>query len=360
MSETQKLRIIAEAGINHNGDLALAKELVDVADSAGADFVKFQSFIAKNLVSANTQQAEYQAKNNNSNEPQLEMLRKYELSFNEQIELFEYCATKNVAFLTTPFDSESLGFIHKTLDLSTVKISSGDLTNLPFLAEIATKFNDIILSTGMGTLADIEDAVSTIVFTKAYGRHPTDYSEISSVWSDNAALPFLDDITLLHCTTNYPAQVDEINLLAMNTLGQSFGTKIGYSDHTAGNHVSIAATALGARVIEKHFTLDRSMEGPDHRASLEPDELHSLVKQIRDTEKALGSHMKLISPTEKANAAVARKRIVASCDIAEGQIFSAENTSIKRTGEGRRPSAYWGLLGKTAKRSYNVGQGIIE
>lgn len=353
-----KVRIIAEAGINHNGDLGLAKELVDIADEAGADFVKFQSFVTSALVSKTTSQAKYQIDNNKSDASQFKMLSQYELTFEEQIELFEYCQQKSVQFLTTAFDNMSLDFVCNTLGMKTIKISSGDLTSLPFLTNIATRFDDIILSTGMGTLSDIQSAVASILFAKEHGE-PSDKKELDIVWSEPSLLKRLGELTILHCTTNYPARLGEINLRAMETLRRAFGTKVGYSDHTQGNHVSIAAVAMGAEVIEKHFTINRNMDGPDHLASLEPDELKNLVMQIRETELAVGSHMKLVCETELKNREVVRKRIVAATSIKEGDVFTANNLEIKRSSQGLEASEYWGLIGKFSQRSYGEGDAVI-
>lgn len=326
--------IIAEAGVNHNGSFELAKQLVDKAVWAGADCIKFQTFNSKNLVSKDAQKAEYQKKTTDSSESQLEMLKKLELSKEEFIELRDYCNQKGIMFLSTPFDLESIDFL-ASIGVKTWKIPSGEITNYPFLRAIGKRKESVIMSTGMCTLDEVRDAIKVL---KDFGT---------------------TDITLLHCTTEYPAPYDSVNLKAMLTLQKEFGFKVGYSDHTNGIEVPVAAVAMGASVIEKHFTLDKNMEGPDHKASLEPDELKLMVQSIRNVEVALGDGKKQPSDAEKKNIAIARKSIVAACEIKKGEIFTEENLTAKRPGNGISPMNWAEVLGKIAKRDFSEDE-LIE
>lgn len=327
----QHVIIIAEAGVNHNGSMENAFRLVDAAADAGVDYIKFQTFKADQLVSASAKKADYQIENTkNSAETQLQMLKKLELSREQHEELIAYCQEKKVQFFSTAFDLDSLEYLHK-IGLQMMKIPSGEITNLPYLRKAATLFRKVILSTGMATVSEIKDAVS--VFTNA-GVHK-------------------ENITILHCNTEYPTPIEDVNLKAMLHIQHEFGTKVGYSDHTLGIEVPIAAVALGATVIEKHFTLDKSMEGPDHKASLEPGELKAMVSAIRNIEKALsGSGLKEVSPSEQKNIAIARKSIVAIKKIHQGEIFSEENIGAKRPGTGISPMQWDEVIGKTAVRDY--------
>ena len=295
--ETMSVFIIAEAGVNHNGSLELAKKLVDAAKDAGADCVKFQTFVSKNIVSKNAVKAEYQKQQTEPEESQQDMLKKLELSFDEFVELNEYCKSKSIEFMSTAFDFDSIDFLD-SLGMGTWKIPSGDITNLPYLIKIANLNKPVILSTGMSTMVDIRSAIKAL--------------------KENGAA----ELTVLHCTTEYPTPFEDVNLRAMNTIKEEFGVKVGYSDHTKGIEVPIAAVALGATVIEKHFTLDRNMEGPDHKASLEPNELKAMVDSIRHIELALGNGIKQPAESEKKNMAVARKSIIASKEIKAGEIFT--------------------------------------
>lgn len=329
-----KTLIIAEAGVNHNGKLELAKELVDAAKTAGADIIKFQTFISKNVVSRNAKKAEYQKKNQKNDESQLEMVQKLELSFSEFIELDHYCKHKGIEFMSTAFDFDSIDFLDG-LEMDKWKIPSGEITNLPYLMKIASLKKPVILSTGMSTMEDIESAIKVL--------------------KDNGT----GELTVLHCTTEYPTPFEDVNLKAMNTIKDTFGVKIGYSDHTKGIEVPIAAVALGATVIEKHFTLDRNMEGPDHKASLEPDELKAMVDSIRHIELALGNGMKQPAESEKKNMAIARKSIIASKDIKAGEFFTEENLTVKRPGDGISPMRWFEVIGKTATRDFEEDE-LIE
>ncbi len=326
--------IIAEAGVNHNGSIALAKQLVDAAKEAGADCVKFQTFISKNIVSKSAGKGEYQKKETLAEESQHDMLKKLELTFDEFTELNEYCKEKRIKFFSTAFDNESVEFLHE-LGMSMWKIPSGDITNLPYLIKIAQLNQPVILSTGMSTMEDISKAISAL--------------------QDNGA----GEITVLHCTTEYPTPFEDVNLNAMLTIKEKFGLKVGYSDHTKGIEVSIAAVALGATVIEKHFTLDRTMEGPDHKASLEPNELKELVNSIRHIEKALGDGEKNPANSELKNMEIARKSILAKREIKKGEIFTQENLTVKRPGNGISPMQWFEVIGTKASKDFNEDE-LIE
>ncbi|MDR1756467.1 MAG: N-acetylneuraminate synthase [Culturomica sp.] len=321
--------IIAEAGVNHNGSTELAKQLIDAAAMAGVDYVKFQTFKADQLVTKQARQATYQAKNTGTERSQYEMLKKLELTPDQHIELVAYCKQRDVKFFSTAFDMESAEFL-SSLHLGLWKIPSGEITNYPYLKRIAGENQPVILSTGMSTMEDIQAAISVLV------KYGTDRQQI----------------TVLHCNTQYPTPMEDVNLLAMQTIAKEIGVKIGYSDHTLGIEVAIAAVALGATVIEKHFTLNRNMEGPDHKASLEPQELKAMVNAIRNVEKALGSSEKTVSPSENENRIVARKSIVAAKFIAKGEVFTEENLTVKRPGNGISPMKWEEVMGKTAVRNF--------
>lgn len=319
--------IIAEAGVNHNGDINLAKKLIDVAKESGADAVKFQTFISEKVVSRHATKAEYQYKYTQSKESQLEMVKKLELTFDEFVELSEYCRNKDIEFLSTAFDFDSIDFLD-SLDMRTWKIPSGDITNLPYLIKIAKLNKPVILSTGMSTMEDIRSAVNIL--------------------KENDS----GDITILHCTTEYPTPYGDVNLSSMSTIKKEFNVPVGYSDHTRGIEISIAAVAVGATVIEKHFTLDRNMEGPDHKASLEPDELKAMVSAIRNVEVAIGSGDKKPAESEKKNMAIARKSIIAKRNIIKGELFTEDNLTVKRPGNGISPMRWFEVIGQTAMRDF--------
>lgn len=331
-----KVTIIAEAGVNHNGNLGIAFELIDAAASAGADYVKFQTFKAENLVTKSAQKAEYQKINCGELETQFEMIKRLELSVSMHIELIEHCRKRGIEFLSTGFDIESLEFL-VGLDMPILKIPSGEITNLPYLRYIGGLGKPLIVSTGMATIDEVESAINAL---------------------EMAGTP-RNRITVLHCTTSYPTAMQDVNLLAMQTLRDRLGVWVGYSDHTKGIEVPIAAVALGASVIEKHFTLDRNLNGPDHKASLEPDELAAMVTAIRNIEIALGDGVKRPKVSESSNAAVARKSIVAADFIACGEIFSASNLAVKRPGTGISPMRWDDVLGKIAQRDYQKDE-LIE
>lgn len=354
--------IIAEAGVNHNGDEKLAFELVDAAHQAGADIVKFQTFKAKNLVTAAAKQAEYQVANTQKQESQLAMLSRLELSYEAHHELVKHCESLGIEFLSTAFDSESLAFLVNDLGLTRLKLPSGELTNAPLVLEHARTGCDLIVSTGMATLSEIEMALGVIAFgyTSSHDELPSVQAFQQAYASAIGQAALKQKVTILHCTTDYPAPMAEINLRAMDTLGHSFDLPAGYSDHSEGITIPVAAVARGAVLIEKHFTLDKNMEGPDHKASLEPQELTSMVTAIRQVEAALGSAVKAPTVSEVKNKAVARKSLIAARDITEGESFTADNLTIKRPGSGMSPYRYWELLERHASRAYQAGDLIVE
>lgn len=331
--QNNKTLIIAEAGVNHNGDMNLAKQLIDIAAEAGADFVKFQTFKADKLVSKEAKKAEYQAKNlDDGDQSQYNMLKKLELNEDQHQELFYYANTVGIKFLSTGFDEESVEFLNM-LGIELFKIPSGEITNLPYLQYVAEKGKPLILSTGMATLSEIEAAL--FVMENAGGK----------------------DITILHCNTEYPTPMQDVNLKAMNTIGDAFKVKVGYSDHTLGIEIPIAAVALGATVIEKHFTTDRNLPGPDHKASLEPEELKAMVAAIRNIEKALsGSGRKQPSESEAKNKSVARKSIHLKKAIKKGEVFSMRNLEMKRPGDGISPMDLPLVLGRKSDKEIPAGE----
>lgn len=321
-----KVLVIAEAGVNHNGNIEIAKKLVDEAKKCGADIVKFQTFNPKLLASKHAAMADYQKENLGVEESQEEMLLKLTLKQDEYVELARYCDKVGIRFLSTPFEIESIHFLNTLQDIW--KIPSGEITNYPYLVEIAKTGKDIILSTGMSTLEEVDTALEVL--------------------RDNGA----GKVTLLHCTTNYPTPMCDVNLKAMQTLREHCNCSVGYSDHTKGIEVPIAAVAMGAEVIEKHFTLDRNMVGPDHKASLEPDELKAMVDAIKNIEKAMGNGIKMPSESEKSNISVVRKSIIAACDIKVGEILTEKNLTTKRPGTGISPMCWNEVLGTKAIRDF--------
>ena len=324
-----KTIVIAEAGVNHNGDLELAKNLIKVAAESGADYVKFQMFEAEKLATPSAIKADYQIENTNSSESQFQMLKSLEISKADYVELIKYSSECNIEIFSTGFDIEINNMLAE-LGQRIFKVPSGEITNLPYLRNIGQFGMDVILSTGMSNLNEIDAAINAII---------------------SAGTP-LDAITVLHCTTAYPAPMEDINLLAMTTIAQKFGVKVGYSDHSEGIEVSIAAVALGAVVIEKHFTSDRNLPGPDHKASLEPDELRNMIKAIRNIESARGDGVKKLTDSEASNLSVARKTIVASVNIQKGEVFTEENLTTKRASGGISPMNWDEVIGKIARRDY--------
>lgn len=331
--------IIAEAGVNHNGSLEIARQLVDKAVEAGVDIIKFQTFKSEKLVSKSARQAEYQKKNigTKSDDSQLSMLKKLELSEQDHVELMAYCKQKGIKFFSTAFDMDSIDYLH-SLNMGLWKIPSGEITNYPYIKKIAQYGDPVILSTGMCEMDDISAAVSVLL---KYGVKR-------------------EQITILHCNTEYPTPFEDVNLKAMDALRKEFGVEVGYSDHTKGIEVPIAAVALGASVIEKHFTLDRNMEGPDHKASLEPDELKAMVSAIRNIEKAVGGDgTKHVSESERKNITIARKSIIAARDIKKGELLTEENLTVKRPGTGISPMRWEEVIGTKAIRNF-AEEDLIE
>jgi N,N'-diacetyllegionaminate synthase len=333
----RKTLIIAEAGVNHNGSIELAKRLIDVAAEAGADYVKFQTFKSENIVSKYAIKAEYQKQNTGNDDSQLSMLKKLELSNKDHDDLIAYCSNKGINFLSTPFDLPSINLL-KAKGVKLGKIPSGEITNLPYLKAMAKAFPKIILSTGMASMHEIESAVA-VLFTSGTKK---------------------EDLTILHCNTEYPTPMRDVNLLAMMDLQKCLGVAVGYSDHTLGIEVPIAAVALGASIIEKHFTLNKKMEGPDHLASLEPDELSKMVSSIRNIEQALsGNGIKEPSVSEEKNKIIVRKSIVCKVPIKKGELFTEENLTVKRPGNGISPMQWYEILGKTALKDFEIDD-LIE
>lgn len=331
--------IIAEAGVNHNGSIDIARQLVDKAVEAGVDIIKFQTFKSEKLVSKSARQAEYQKKNigTKSDDSQLSMLKKLELSEQDHVELMAYCKQKGIKFFSTAFDMDSIDYLH-SLNMGLWKIPSGEITNYPYIKKIAQYGEPVILSTGMCEMDDISAAVSVLL---KYGVKR-------------------EQITILHCNTEYPTPYEDVNLRAMNTIKDEFNVNVGYSDHTKGIEVPIAAVALGASVIEKHFTLDRNMEGPDHKASLEPDELKAMVSAIRNIEKAVGGDgTKHVSESERKNITIARKSIIAARDIKKGELLTEENMTVKRPGTGISPMCWEEVIGTKAIRNF-AEEDLIE
>lgn len=330
-----KTLIIAEAGVNHNGDINIAKKLIDVASEAGADYVKFQTFKAENLVQRNAEKATYQVENTGNNDSQFEMLKKLELTYENHAVLIDYCKSKNIKFLSTAFDFESIDFLKNKLDF--YKIPSGEITNLLYLEKVAKLNLAVVMSTGMASMEEVKAALNVLLKNGVKKG----------------------SITVLHCNTEYPTPMEDVNLTAMLSIKKELSVKIGYSDHTLGIEIPIAAVALGAEVIEKHFTLDRTMVGPDHKASLEPNELKAMVLAIRNIEIALGDGIKRPSMSEQKNIVVARKSIVAIENIKKGDVFSIENISVKRPGNGISAMRWQDVVGMTAVRDFKEDE-LIE
>ena len=325
----QKVVIIAEAGINHNGSIKMAKQLIDVAADAGADFVKFQTFKADSLVTKKADKADYQKKLTQKDESHFEMIRRLELDKSAHKELISYCIQKNIQFLSTAFDIESVNLLSE-LDIKIYKTPSGEITNLPYLRHIGGLGKPVIMSTGMATLDEVRAAMNLLI---------------------DAGLD-KNDLTILHCNTEYPTPISDVNLNAMLTIKNEFKVKVGYSDHTLGIEIPIAAVAMGATVIEKHFTLDRTLNGPDHAASLEPDELKTMVQAIRNIQEAMGDGFKKPSHSEKKNIPIVRKSIIAKTHIEKGEIFTENNLEVKRPGTGISPMEWDKIIGKVSDKSY--------
>lgn len=351
--------IIAEAGVNHNGSIDTAMKLIDVAAEAGVDAIKFQTFRAEKLVSRMAPKAEYQTKTTDTAESQLEMLKKLELDEAAHNSLIKYCKARNVLFISTPFDLESLDLLINVFDLPQIKIPSGEITNGPLLLKAARSGKKIILSTGMSNLGEVETALGVLAFGYTqHNKQPSLLAFQESFCSKLGQRALLEKVVLLHCTTEYPVPYAEVNLRVMDTLRSTFGLPVGLSDHSEGIAIPIAAVARGADIIEKHFTLDRNLPGPDHKASLEPAQLKEMVQSIRQVEEALGNSLKIPAATELKNRLMARKSLVAVQRIKKGEMFSENNISIKRPGTGISPMNFWDWLGKVAERDYEEDEVI--
>lgn len=331
-----KIFIIAEAGVNHNGSIENAMKMIDLAAEAGADAIKFQLFKAENLVTKTAEKADYQIENSGGGESQFEMLKKLELNEENQCKLANYCIDVGIGFITSPFDIDSLDFVNE-LNMPFFKIPSGEITNRPYLEKIGVFGKKIILSTGMCEMDEISEALNVLI-------------ESGTIKSD---------IIILHCNTEYPTPYKDVNLKAMNTISERFGVQVGYSDHSLGIEICIAAAALGAKVLEKHFTLDKKMKGPDHAASLDPEELKELVKSVRNIESALGDGVKRPSDSEKKNISIARKSIVAKKVICKGELFTEDNITVKRPGVGISPMQWYDVLGRTAIKDFFEDELIV-
>lgn len=351
--------VIAEAGVNHNGSVEMARALIDAAAEAGADAVKFQTFKSEQVVSAAAPKARYQVEATGGAESQLDMVRKLELREADFRALASHAKARGIEFMSTPFDHDSLHFLAAGLDVARLKIASGEITNGPFLLAAARTGKPIVLSTGMSTMDEVGDALGVIAFGCLGAQEPPSRAAFEAARRlDEGQRILRERVVLLHCTTEYPAPFEDVNLRAMQAMREAFGLPVGYSDHTVGIGVSIAAAALGAVAVEKHFTLDRALPGPDHKASLEPSELAALVREIRGVEAALGSALKAPAPSELGNRAVARRSLVAARAIAAGEPFTAEALGALRPGTGISPMAYWSLLGTPASRDYRPGEPI--
>lgn len=349
---TSPVLIIAEAGVNHNGSLDLARRLIDAAAEAGADVVKFQTFKAELLATTQAIKANYQVVNTKENGGQLDMLRALELKLEDHHALIEHCQQCGIRFMSTGFDSESISFLG-TLGMPAIKIPSGDITCAPLLLQAAQLRQRLLVSSGMSTLTDLERALAILSWGLLNDDYPTNQEEIDSCYfSSDGQNALQEHVTVLHCVTQYPAPAESVNLRAMDTIAQAFGLPVGYSDHTLGIEMSIAAVARGATVIEKHFTLDRTLQGPDHLASLEPDELKHMVSAIRNIEAGLGDTQKLPAVAEQPNRSVARRSIVARRPIAKGVELTLDMLDCKRPGTGISPMNIWSLIGRPASRSF--------
>ena len=343
--------IIAEAGVNHNGNPEMAFELVDAAISAGVDAVKFQTFKANKQVVESAPKANYQLSSTDPEESQFAMLKKLELSDKTHKRLSDYCKSKNIHYLSTAFDQDSLRYLVDEIGLKVLKIPSGEITNGPLLYEYSQTNCDLIMSTGMSTLNEVKEALGVIAYGLIGGSNPSMDEFHKAYSSDKGKNSLKEKVTLLHCTTDYPAPLDDINLKAMRTMGDEFGLDIGYSDHSEGILVPVIAVSMGAIIIEKHFTLDKSLPGPDHKASLDPSELKDMVDTIHQVEAVMGDGIKIPRNVELPNRDVVRKSLVAANVISKGEIFTEDNLTTKRPGIGKSPMEYWSMLGKSSQHS---------
>ena len=356
---SKQVYIIAEAGVNHNGDIELARQLVREGAAAGVDAVKFQTFRPEKLVTQNAEKAAYQKVTTGKQESQLAMLQKLTLRDEDYVELEQLCQECGVEFISTPFDSDSLHFLTTELDMPFIKVPSGEITNAPFLLKIAQTQKPVVLSTGMATLGEIERALAMLAYGYLYEGFPADFRSVQQAYvSEGGQTVLQEKVQLLHCTTQYPAPSSQANLKAMETIAKAFGLPVGYSDHTEGIIIPVAAVARGAVIIEKHFTLDKDMPGPDHKASLEPDELQAMVQAIRTVEQSIGSGIKIPAADEVPNLPIVRKSLVAAKDIEAGEIFTLDNLTAKRVGQGINPMDIWYVLGNKAKCAYKKDEKI--
>jgi len=352
--------IIAEAGVNHNGSVRLAKKMIDQACVAGVDAIKFQSFKTEQLVNKNAPKAEYQLRHSKQGESQFQMLKKLELSEDEQQQLFDYCLQKKIQFLSSPFDVQSAAFLIHKLKCPLLKLGSGELTNSQLLYYITQHQVKLILSTGMSDIEEIKTALSVLAFGYSNNNQQTPSREKfkRALLSAQGIQALKKQVSLLHCTTEYPCPIDEVNLNVIKTLQDEFPLAIGYSDHTQGHHISLAAVAIGASIIEKHFTLDKKMNGPDHASSIEVNELTSMVQQIRDIDRAKGQSIKATTASELKNLKIARKGLYAKIAIAQGEVFSDKNLTVKRPEALVPASDYWDKLGQIANKNYHPDEPI--
>jgi len=348
--------VIAEAGVNHNGSLDRALELIDVAADCGADVVKFQTFNADRLASRKAAKAEYQLATTGAAESQHAMLKKLELTGADHRKLADYCRTRRIEFMSSPFDEESVDLLVKEIGVGRLKLGSGEITNAPLLVKAGRSGKPVIVSTGMSSLADVERALGALAFGMIGTSDPSTGAFADAFASAEGRAALRENVTLLHCTTEYPAPFHDVNLRAMDTMREAFGLRVGFSDHTPGVAMPIAAAARGAEVIEKHFTVDKSLPGPDHRASLEPAELRDMVAGIRAVEVALGDGVKVASEAEKKNIAIARKSLTTLAPIRSGEKFTVENLGVKRPGSGTSPFQLWEWLGRHAERDYDADE----
>lgn len=360
-SQLHRTFIIAEAGVNHNGDISLAKKLIEKAKEAGADAVKFQTFSAEKLALKDLKKADYQKRNEDIIESQYDMLKRLELSLESHHLLKEYCRTCDIDFMSSTFDNESTNFLVNDMGCNIIKVGSGELTNAPLLFHLARKQANIILSTGMSNLSEIEQALSTLAFGYLFQEDipQTEENFLQDYYSTEGFDVLKRKVTLLHCTSEYPSPPASINLKAIETLRVAFKLNVGFSDHSQGIHIPIAAVAMGANVIEKHFTIDKSLSGPDHKASLNPEEFCSMVSQIRDIEKAKGNGRKIPTDSELQTAKIVRKILVASQDINKGDVLTENNITTLRAGKkGIAPAHFWNLLGKKTSVALKKGMPI--
>lgn len=353
MADDTRTFVIAEAGVNHNGSFDAALRLIDAAAEAEADAVKFQTFRADAVAVAAAPKAAYQRVSTGSEQSQLEMIRALELGEEEFLALAAHATDRGIEFMSTPFDGDSAAFLAEAVGVRRMKVPSGEITNGPLVLRVAQTHLPIILSTGMSTLAEVETALGVIAFGYVSEDSEPSREKFEAAFESEGGRALLrDKVTLLHCTTEYPTPFDDVNLRAMDTMAEAFGLPVGYSDHTLGITIPVAAVARGARVIEKHFTLDRTLPGPDHAASLEPAELSEMVRQIRIVERAMGSGDKAPAPSERKNMAVARRSLVATREIQQGEMITSDAVTAKRPGDGLSPMAFWEVVGRPALRSY--------